>query len=288
MCIRDSASTVHGAGDASTLSQRVAREVWESFSVDHLGIGFFEHQSAIAVQGGVFPLLESMTFDEGPGLSGWKSAGGPELVFEDARQDERAPRETALKHRVGSYAVLPIEYEGEVVGRLTAGTHRALGIDHETLSAMRIVAAELGQAYGRVKDRSSEPTGLATPVEFHEAVKAASEGHFVYLDVLKRDEAIEAFGRPALEKAVRQLGHRLRSLLPPGGLICRRPEGDFVAFLKTTDEEIVRRWAAHAGVTASLVTLNALDGRSRVPMAIRAKVALYAPHSHRISREAGR
>ncbi|MBS1713641.1 MAG: GAF domain-containing protein [Armatimonadetes bacterium] len=282
------ASTVHGAETATTLSHRIAREVWESLAVDHLSIEFFGHRGARSVQGSAFPLIASMSFDEGTGLEGWKSSGGPEIVIDDARQDDRAPRETALKHRIGSFFAVPVRHDGETVGIITTGTHRAQGVDADAIEAVRIVAAELGQAYGRAEGSSPGPGGLATPIEFHEAVKDADEGFFVYLDVLKRDESVEAFGRVAVDKAVRRLAHRLRSLLPSGGLLCRRPEGDFVAFLRTSNEEEVRHWAAQAGVAASMVTLDSLDGKTKIPMAVRAKVALFAPHSHRISREVRR
>jgi hypothetical protein len=58
----------------------------------------------------------------------------------------------------------------------------------------------------------------------------------------------------------------------------RRNEGDYVVFIPSTDSEFVRRWANDAATLASLVGVRTPDGSTRIPLALRAKVAPMNPH----------
>ena len=121
------------------------------------------------------------------------------------------------------------------------------------------------------------PEGLCTPKEFQEAVGQHPFGCLVYLEPIRLDELIATFGKPALDHAARTLAHRLLSQLPAGGLLCRRPEGDLVAYLRDVEETFARSWANEATTLASMAPLKTPDGRVRVPYGIRAKVARLAP-----------
>lgn len=280
------AATSQGADDPASLASRICRELWETLRLDHLSIGFVEGQELViaASQGANFKFLDSVPFGQEKGFAGWLQAGGPEVVMLDARDDERFPREEALKKRIGSVVLVPLAFSEEVYGYMSIGSHRVHGIDSSTLEILRIVAAEFSHALGRIVNGHREPDGLATPSEFHSCIKEAKQGIMVYLEVLRRDELTETHGRPAMEFAARKLATRLRALLPSGSVMCRRIEGDFVVFLRTQDEEFARAWASNAAATASMVALTTPDGTSRLPLAVRAKVALLSPQQDQISR----
>jgi hypothetical protein len=70
--------------------------------------------------------------------------------------------------------------------------------------------------------------------------------------------------------------------VPSGSLICRRDDGDYIVFLRGQNEETARVWANEIVATAALVPLTTLDGRNRMPMALRAKVATLTPQKDRI------
>jgi hypothetical protein len=104
----------------------------------------------------------------------------------------------------------------------------------------------------------------------------------VYLEVPGREELADTYGRPAVEHAVRRLAVRLRTELPQGATLTRRNEGDYVAYIPSSDEDYVRRWANSATALASLIALRTPDGRTRIPLALRAKTAPMDQQLHRI------
>lgn len=282
------AGLCHGSDSPPSLASRVVRELWETVRLDHLSICFVsEGESSLAAfKGANMSAFDYVTLPTGHGFEGWQAAGGPELVLLDARNDDRMDRADALKQRVGSFVLIPLMFDDEPYGYMTAMTNRVHGIDAQTLDVLRVVGSELGQAIGRIEHGHRDPAGLTTPAEFHEIVSKAGTGFFVYLDVLRREELVDSHGRAAVEFVARKLAGRLRALLPAGGVLCRRPEGDFVAYLRTGDESVARKWATNAAATASLLALTSTDGKTKIPMPIRSKVAQLAPQSNRISQVA--
>ena len=283
------AATCQGADTPASVAARVAKELWESLRLDHLSVCFLkdEEPQLVALHGQNIKVLESMSFGGGPGLAGWLATASPELSLLDARDDQRLDRTEATKMRVGSFVMVPIAFDETTFGYVTAMTNRVNGIDKPTLDMIRLVTSELTQAVGRIVNGHKDTAGLATPTEFHEAVKATPQGFLVYLDVLKREELIEAHGKAAVEFAAKKVAARIRATLPSHGLMCRRSEGDFLALVRSSDETSARRWAAQATATAAMVSTTAPDGKTRIPIAVRSKVARLAQQSDQISRVAG-
>ncbi|MBS1723958.1 MAG: GAF domain-containing protein [Armatimonadetes bacterium] len=282
------AATCQGADSPSTLAQRVVRELWETLRLDHLSVQFLDggDLAVAAHQGARSQLLEVLTFPSGPGLEGWIAAGGPEVVLPDARDDERVPKQESLKRRIGSFVAVPLSFNESVYGVLCAFTHRVLGVEADTLETIRLVAAEMSQALGRIENGHRDASGLASPLEFQELVRANGTGHMVYLEVPRREELVESYGRVAVDFAARRLAARLRTKLPVDSLMCRRAEGDFMVYLRSNDGDFARSWANDAVATAAMTSLTTPDGQTRLPFALRAKVALIAQQSHQISKEA--
>ncbi len=268
------ASTTSGSDTPSTLANRVVRELNDTLDVDHLGVFLLNGEEArlSCHAGRDVRTIESMSFAQGPGIGGWRGIGMPELDLLDAHSDMRLEPREAIRQRVGSYVVIPFGAGDEPDGFLTAATQRVNGIDAGALETLRIIAAEMGQAMGRIGKVVRKPEGLATPKEIHEAIKGGT-GCLVYLEVLKRAELEARFGAPPIQMAIRKFANRIRAKLPAGGLLCRRDEGDYVAFLKTTDAAAATSWANEAIATASLIGISTPDGKSRIPLSLRAKAA---------------
>lgn len=278
-----------GAETTTNLCSRVVRELWESMRLDHLGIFIADGPDVLsaASQGIPARILESVTYGDQVGYEGWIAAGAPETYIPDAYGDPRLPKKDAIKKRVGSFALVPLQFGLEPYGYLSAATHRVGGIDLSQLETLRVVSQELSQALARLESGHHEPGGLATPKEFHQAVQDSESGCLVYLEVLRREEIIENYGRPAYDLAVRKFAARVRTTLPPEGMICRRAEGDFVALLRRSTEEQARSWANDASATASLVGIGTPDGKARAPLALRAKVSAIPKHLYEISSGVG-
>jgi GGDEF domain-containing protein len=143
------------------------------------------------------------------------------------------------------------------------------------------VAAELSRAFERIS--GAKAGGLMTPHEFSKAT-AGREGALVYLEPLRKEQMITNYGFAAYEEALRKLAHQVRAKLPEGCCLCRRDQGDYLAFLDTT-EEFARAWANEVAASASFIALTSSETAKRVPLALRAKVALIAPQSNRLSQE---
>ncbi len=280
------ASTTQGAGSATAMATRIAREAWESLSLDHLAVFFLEGDEPLLVtnHGANLAVIESLRFAIGKGLNGWTAMGSPEVYLADARDDTMLSREEALKRRIGSFILLPLYRAGDVFGFFTAASHRSNGVDSLSVETLRLAVAELSLALGRISQDLEVSAGLATPAEFRDAVSKAGSGHMVYLEVLRREELTEAHGKAAVEHGLRRLAVRLRALLPPDGILTRRMEGDFVAFLRIDDSQAAQAWATSASATASMVALTTPDGKHRLPLGLRSKVAAYSPQTDQISR----
>lgn len=280
------ASVSIGAESRQGLISRVLREIGETIAADHLAAYLVEGQEAIPVStiGSANRLMENLSFAYGGGLSGWLATGTPEVVASDALDDDRIDRVSALKNRVGSFALLPIETGDGAIGFVTAATHRVGGIDAAKIESLRAIVAELGQALLRNSQGGSDPLGAMTPKEFYDAVRQGGEGHFVYFDVTNREILTRDFGRPALDAAMRKLTHRLRTRLPAKGGMCRREEGDFVAYLAGESDEAAQKWANESAAALNGLNLTTPDGRHRINLQIRAKVAPFAPQKSQVSK----
>lgn len=268
------ASATAGAQSPETLASRVVSELGESFDWDHLAVSFLDGTDILHVagRGQNLRFLETMSFAYGPGVAGWLKIGAPELALFDVFEDQRCDRAEALRQRVGSFCAIPIQFDEAPYGILTVSTPVAGGIDVHEQHTLRLVAAELGQAIGRLVEQSQRESGLMTAKEFQSAVAAAGEGWLVYLEPLKKGEILETFGRPALMRAQRTFARKLRAKLPVGGMLCRRTEGDFVAFLPGSSEPFAHSWANEAAAMASMVAIEGAGGM-RKPLALRARSA---------------
>jgi GGDEF domain-containing protein len=269
------AVTCSGADTANNLAARITREVFHDLDVDHMAVWWIDdNESLIAAHAGEnLRFVDIMSFANGTGLEGWLSINAPELAIFDVAKDDRCPADKALRLRIGSFCLVPIQFRERPYGYITAATHRTGGIDNQEVETLRIVAAEMGQALARLNNDSEAREGLMTPSEFKQHVHESHSGCIVVLEVLRKEQLIHSFGRPVVEHAQRQLALRLRAKLPVGGSLCRRSQGDFVAFLPKYTEEFARRWANEVSATASLIGLRTPDGKARIPFAIRAKAA---------------
>jgi len=274
-----------GAETPTALASRVARELWETMKLDHLGVFFIDNRLAIpaVTHGAQTRVVDAMSFAVGQGVTGWLGVGSPELYLFDAYDDQRLSKPEAMKRRVGSFVLIPLQFGSEPYGFLTAATHRVGGIDAAHVETLRVVGAELGQALSRLEIPNRTTEGLATPKEFHQAVREAKDGCMVYLELLRKEELFESYGKPAVSFAVRKFAARMRAKLPTGGVMCRRSEGDYVVYLRGVDESIARSWANDAAATASMIGITTPDGRSRIPLALRAKVADRTQYSYQFS-----
>lgn len=272
------ATTVTGATTKTNLAGRVARDLAEAVKLDHVSVWSIEGGTAtqLALEGNEHRIFEDINFSQGLGVDGWLRSGAPVISIADARNDVRIRSQEALKRRIGGLLIVPLEFGSDPYGFVMASTAKPNGIDQGETETVRAVCAELSQALARMSAGARGPEGLATPKEFFEIVQGA-QGHLVYLEVPNREEIAENHGRPALEHAVRRFAVRLRAELPANSAITRRNEGDYVVFIPSTDEAFVRRWANDATTLASLTGVRTPDGSTRIPLALRAKVAPMNP-----------
>lgn len=269
------ATVAAGSTSPTNLASRVVRELFEGIGADHVGVFFLEGSEAILLaQHGInLRLLETMRFTTGDGIAGWNSSGCPELLVFDARDDHRIDTQEALKRRVGSFVLIPLSSANGTIGYLTAATHSRGGLDKPEIETLQIAAVELAQAIQRLEGQSSEPEGVMTPAEFSK--KAASgKGALIYLEPLRREQLAETFGKSALHLAIRKFVGQLRRKLPKGGCICRRDEGDYVVFLPTSSIAKATTWANDAAASAAMIAVRTADGSAKIPLALRAKVAM--------------
>jgi hypothetical protein len=272
-----------GASTPATLAARITRELKQSLEVDGVVMALIEAGKEIPLssEGSSKSLLDCMSFDTGKGISGWIAEGGSEVVLFDARQDSRCDAEATLKRRIGCYALVPLWAGAEVVGYISASTQAAGGIDVDQIATLRLVAAETSRALERLVGADSG--GMMTPREFSKTTQAA-DGVLVYLEPLKRDQIVAAYGVAAYEAAIRKFAHQVRVKLPAGGCLCRRDQGDFLVFLDT-DEEFARNWANEVAASASFIAISTSDPAKRIPLALRAKVARLTSQTDQLSPE---
>jgi GAF domain-containing protein len=273
-----------GAESSLAIAARVVRELWTSFDLDHLAVHFVDMSGTMtaASEGATASLFPHLQLGGEVGLDGWLALQAPEIVMNDATEDDRVDKRVAIQKRVGSYAVFPIRFGEEPFGFLTAATHRVGGIDVAEAETLRILTAELSQAVGRLESQQGI-SGLVTPGEFQAAMARGLNGSLVYLEPVRRDEIVAEFGEPAYEHAIRNFARRLKTKLPAGGMLCRRREGDYVAFLRDVTEAFASSWSNEASAMAAMIGVSTPDGRAKIPLALRAKVSMITPQGHQIS-----
>jgi len=269
------ATICNGADTPNNLAARVVRELDAIIETDHLSVHWIDDGLSVMVAhvGASYQALDAVSFAGGSGLEGWLGVGAPELDMIDISQDARCNREVSLKMRIGSLCVVPIQFSEKPFGFICATTCRTGGLDTPEIETLRVVAAEMGQALARLRSAAEPRQGLMTPREFHQRVQELGEGCIVVLETMRKKQLIETFGRPVMEHAQRQLALRIRSKLPVGGGICRRSQGDYAVFLPGCDEPFARSWANGIAALASMIGLKTPDGKSRIPLAVRGKVA---------------
>ncbi len=265
----DLRSLEEGAETPEVVATRFANEICQMINADHVGVYKLQGNQAmlVAKSGLDVNLLEDMSFAGGQGVSGWLGIESPELLLHEVRKDGRCPADVAVRSRMGSYLVIPLESESGVTGFVSAACNTSGGLGREAAEALRLAALELGRALF-----PSRVAGVMTTNEFHTFI-GKRPGHLVLLQPLKRQAIENTFGRPAFAHCMRRLTGRLRLRLPRGAAVCRRPQGDFVVFLPRAEEADARNWANETVAYASMMGLRTPDGTHVVPMALRARVA---------------
>ncbi len=268
------AAVAIGSESRASLVARVVRELGDSAGCDHLSVAFVVGESLVgaATHGVPVRLLDDISFAYGAGVKGWIDTGCPEVSALDTAQDERIDRTAALKARIGSFVMVPIGSGDVATAVLTAATQQANGIDSNQLETLRMIAHELGQALARLEN-PADASGTMLPAEFYSLIRKGGAGQLVYFEVPRRESLVEDFGAPAVEQAVKKIANRIRMKLPNGGGLCRRDEGDFVAYLPGTEEAFARRWGNDCAAIVSGLGLRTPDGSARLPLQIRPKTA---------------
>jgi GGDEF domain-containing protein len=263
-----------GAGSRNALAARVVAQLAEMVDAEYLSVSWIADGELYpaATQGPALKPLDAMSFAQGPGLLGWLRVGAPEIAAADVAEDARCVRAEMNRLRLQSLVLAPIGWAEEPLGYLFLGSPRAGAIGVETVEAARMVAAELFQAATRT-ETAALGEGMMLPGELQRLIAGKPGGSLVYLQPAKREETDETFGRPTVELALRQLALRLRAKLPAGGALCRRPEGDFVAYLPDWEDAAARAWASEASAIASSIGIWVDQDGKRVPIPLRAKVA---------------
>ncbi|MDI9635100.1 GAF domain-containing protein [Kamptonema cortianum] len=274
-----------GAESQNSLITRVVRETSDTVGLDHVGVFWTEGEvpTMVASEGLSVKFFEDISFAYGPGVAGWKGIGCPDVYVPDTSEDARVDRKQALKSRVGSYAMLPIHVGGEVVGFLSAAANRSGAIDLGKIETLRVVAGELSQALTRLDQGAAKSSGAMAPKEFYEVVRKGGNGAVVYVEVQRREELAKQHGPLALENAVKKVANRLRQRLPSGGGLCKRDQGDFIAYLPGITDEEARSWATNSAASVHGMLITTPDGSQRMNVTIRSKVAPFASQLNQVS-----
>lgn len=258
-----------GAESRLAVAERFVRELSEILPTENIGVFLLDQSKPIPLArvGNSLLLIEDLSFAAGPGIEGWIQIGSPELLMHDVRQDGRCPQEAALKARIGSYLLVPISNDGLTQGFVAAARPAAGLLGYKAAETLRLAAVELAHALF-----PSATRGLMTPTEFH---KFASEqdGVLAQFQVL-RVEALEAsFGKVGMSHAMRQFSQRLRARLPESAGMCRRPQGEFLAFIPKLTPSQAESWVNEVVAYSSMIDLRTPDGNRRIPLSLRGKVA---------------
>lgn len=272
------ATLLPGTTSEAQFIARVTHELAMISGADYVAAMLFDGDdlTGVATYGEARDVWRVISFSHGSGPGSWRASGAPEVLVSDPRQDTRCSPEECLQQRIGSFAIVPIQRVGEVDGFVVVASSVVRGLSEDRLSAIRAVVYELSDALGRQYSDLQTSGGIATPREFSRAIANAESGSIVVIEVLRRERVEQGYGRPAIAQALASLARCLRTKLPPGGLVCRRPEGDLLVWLDSCDADTASRWANQAAALASMIRLQRPHGGA-APLAVRARVAQISP-----------
>jgi len=272
-----------GATSKVEIASRLVRDLAGVLEADHVGVYAIDGKELLplAQDGLPLKLIEMMSFASGSGLKGWLDTGAPELNLMDVRKDQRFPAEASLRARIGSYCVQPIYIGEQLFGILSAASIRVGGLDISHVETLRAAGSELSRLFSKMDKSVDSPDGILSPKDFAEAV-AERTGYMVTLDPLRLPELEAKFGRPALSHALRQLGLRIRARAPQGAIVCRHPSNMYLVFMDSEDGSSATSWANEMAAVGPQIGLRTPDGTTRIPIAIRAKVAQYGPQNNQV------
>ena len=273
------ASLARGAESVLDVASRFAREIRDILFADHAAVFMIDGDQALSLaqDGTDMRLLDAMSFAAGPGLNGWRGVGSPELLLFDVRADSRVPSDAIRKQRVGSFFLVPFQ-SGDISGFVTVATTQIGGLDLGAAETTRIVSAELGRAMDRSEATSNE--GIMTPTEFQSRV-IQEPGVIVVFEQLRKDQLETQFGRIVMQGAIRTFLRRIGSRLPSGAGVSRNETGQIMVFLPDTNEAFAATWANEMAAVASMIGVRTPGGTTRIPFAVRAKIATYNSQNSR-------
>lgn len=254
-------------------SENIAKLLAQAIQADGVTISTFDgrHLEPISTDGSSQTLADAIRLPSGSGLAAWAKSGYPEIALFDARNDDRCAAEVAIKRRIGSYYQLPLTRGGEVIGILTAATHRAGGIDRVQIETLRMASDEVGRVLSSLIAITGA-SAVVSPVEFRR-LAATKPGCLVMLEVLQREQLELAHSKADIVQALRKFQKTLSDGLREGSAMCRRDSGDYLVFLTNASESDAMSWANEITAGASLTGIPRIDGKGSTPLAVRAKVA---------------
>ncbi len=259
-----------GSHTPQTLAQRVVRELGGLVRADGLTIVWTADQARqggleTVTHGELFDVSSLLLFPNGMGIDGWMRAGTPEIAAFRALGDRRCDAGEALRSRIGSFILIPLQSGDQPFGFIVATTHRAGGLDTSDLLTMRLLGIELSRTISRLLQPTAQEEGIVTPQEFHEMTRVG--GAIVYIEPTNRDRLTKSHGSALVDRGIRQFTNIVRGKLPTAGIVCRRDQDDLLAFLSGWNHEEAARWANEIQTLASMI---AIEGE---PLAVRTKVA---------------
>jgi hypothetical protein len=255
------ASVAQGAQSRNSLAERIVRELSTLVKADGLAIAWTDEGAieTTAKSGLPFEIDSILQCAGKSGVEGWLHAGTPEIAAFRTLSDPHCHAMKAHENRIGSLFLIPLQSGDHPFGYLAAFTHRSGGLDTADLLSLRTIGIEVSRTLARINNGPSEE-GLVSPSDFHDMTRAG--GAIVYIE-----PNIGAVSTEGIGLAIRQFAHLVRSKLPAKGIVCRRDQGDLIAFLSDMTYESATRWANEIQAIASMVRLP--EGTFRV----RTKVA---------------
>jgi len=255
------ASVAQGAQSRNSLAERIVRELSTLVKADGLAIAWTDEGvlDPIAKSGQTFEVENVLIFEGHVGVEGWLRTGAPEISAFRTIGDSHCHPNRAIENRVGSLLLIPLQSGERPFGYLAAFTHRSGGLDTSDLLSLRTIGIEVSRTLARINAGPTEE-GLVSPSDFHDMTRTG--GAIVYIEPNVSAGSAESMGA-----AIRQFAHLVRGKLPAKGIVCRRDQGDLIAFLNEMSYESAARWANEIQSIASMIRLP--EGTFRV----RTKVA---------------